>query len=262
MTYAFHAFRGFGADPPINWSQLSDLWGDIAKFGIDGTSGLRMAAPQVAGALVTTLGSGTTFSPSSSTTDPSGGVSQIGQAFILLPPNLSANWVNDQVAHGNAVLARPGPAAGSSVNAGPLADIVITNGAAAIAMGAGVASQPVGGAYVVVAAPPALLAQAQQLASPGNTVPPFVPGVLDQPAQPGAPTQASSLPKWALPVGIGAGALVLVLLLAGKKRAAPVHANPFRRNKGRPIWKPAGPPTGGRGTASPVAHLWKKKKKR
>lgn len=84
--------------------------------------------------------------------------------------------------------------------------------------------------------------------------------------------------KGTINAGMGTGTVLLLLAAVGigvvvvshyhqqrrgRMTTTMAHTpNPFRRNKGRPIWKPASPPSGWREADSPVAHLWKKKKRK
>lgn len=227
MTYAF---RGFGQNP------LDTL----LSIGIEVRGNLRFVSPMAATAAATTLGVGTVFAPGPELVDPLGGVSQAGPAVPILNPSLAShNWVQEQLGKGRAVLIRP------TDNL----DVIATTSPAAIAASASPNSPIVGGPFAILVAPDGLVSQAQAIAA-GPVQPPvpnFVPGVtcpagtVDDgtghcvAAGGGAPPpqpiqQASALPSWALPVGIGVGALLLVVAFAGK-RAAPVRANPFRRNK-------------------------------
>lgn len=165
------------------------------------------------------VGTSTTFMPSSSDLT----TTQRGSAQLAVPPHPNENWVINSALLGNAVLIKP---AGASL------DVVVTKSPAFVAANAGVF---LGGTYALIASDQAVLAAAIPLAVKpwgGGCQEGFTPSADGKTCVPvgsgGQPTpqQASTMPKWALPVGLAAGAGLLAFAVFSKRRkGATVKAN-------------------------------------
>lgn len=144
-----------------------------------------------------------------------------GKANIILG-SLGTGWATQYLQKGFAILGRPEtlqsgtPSLALTTMAQTIADFASPEG-------------PRKGEYVVVDAPPALLAKAQALAElpPGGVEPEPVPPLGPPPPpppppptpQPSPPATAAAMPDWVLLVVIGGGVLAVVaLLVTGKKK--------------------------------------------
>lgn len=137
--------------------------------------------------------------------------------------SLGTGWATQHLQKGFAILGKP-----ETLQSGT-PSIVMTTSPQMIADFAS-PEGPRKGEYVVVDAPPALLAQAQAHAGlpPGGVEPEPkpppgpLPGPLPPPPPPTPPplppVKAAAMPDWVLPVVIGGGALAVVALLVGRKR--------------------------------------------
>ncbi len=135
-----------------------------------------------------------------------------GQASVILG-TIGSGWASEYLSKGYAIMAEIATIEGGAPT------IMMTKNAADIAGNAAI-----GGQYVVVAAPGALLGAAQTLASgplpsPGAPQPTEPPAPALPPSAPAEPAKAAAgAPPWLLPAAIGVGALALILVATRKKK--------------------------------------------
>lgn len=219
--YGVYEFSGpFGDLPP--GVTLQDIIKNMDAY-IDSSSGIQVAKPEVKPEIMTTLNS-MSFVADDDEVD---GPTITGQAnFIVF--SLGDAWATEYLKDGYAILIDK-----ASVSSGQ-PKVVLTQIAGVILDHA-----YVGGPFAVVDAPPALLAQAQQLAHqpPTGPVPPPVPGstgpgptlpgptvppgpmIPTQPSQPAGTSASDKIPSWVIPTmaGVGVVALIAAAVALGKK---------------------------------------------